>query len=117
MKPAKMALPLLILFLAPPSHGFYLAGSTVRTDTSLAELLFTLLQPGARAQKRHKKQVRKTENLKVRASFHRSKLTQSWARITRSLDLVIAFSSFIWLLPTHQETLVIRYLLMKQPND
>ena len=53
-----MALPLLVLFLTSPSHGFYLAGSTVRTDTSLAELLFSLLQPGARAQKRHKKQVR-----------------------------------------------------------
>ena len=53
----KMALHLLVLLLTP-SHGFYLAGSTVRTDTSLAELLFSLLQPGARAQKRHKKQVR-----------------------------------------------------------
>ena len=36
-----------------------------------------------------------------------------WARITCSLDLVIAFSSFIGLLSTDQKTLLIRYLSLK----
>ena len=108
-----MALPLLVFFLASPSHGFYLAGSTVRTDTSLAELLFSLLQPGARAQKRRKKQV----GVKILVQTETPQKLELPSRSIKAdrvvgqdymLDLVIAFSSSIWLLPTDQKTLVIR---------